>query len=133
MKINKNSWHYKLSTSFERPWVADNLCAYMRQVLLGVFLLAIVGILLLVLSLMAIAMVVSIFITPPSLFAAIFICFLWIVVGFMVRRIALDFLPRGSKLLTIIYDGKTSGGEDNIVTAYIKAKHNKVCPTLDFI
>lgn len=145
MIINKNSWHYKIASGFGSEWAPQNLCPYVRRVLfrclgyLGVICLACA-----VCWLAGLPIALNLFawcgiaLGPwSSLIPAITIgaIILPIIIG-SIAGFAFSLVFGFSKLKNKIEDKaeerKAAGIEDNIVVAYVKAKHSKICPVLDF-
>lgn len=139
MKVNKNSWHYKVLSEkfcFMGGWdewnISSSLCVYFWQVVFRLF--TGVGLGLLVLSpffswtliildltfssiLGALLTVMGLLVT----FAAPFLGTLFVVV--CVGEFIKNKLPRRE------YKEK----EPNLIVEYIKAKKNKVCPIIEFV
>ena len=119
MKVKRTAWHYKISnlgTGFERS--SDNLCRYFWR-LITKSLTIIISIPLAILAIgFAIYSVVS---DPPAL-----IVFLFFISSAMFPGLAVWFMRK--KL------GKSPEMPyGNIVTEYIKAKKEKVCPLIVYI
>lgn len=146
MKVNKNSWHYRLLTGeifgIEglNSWnVSNSLCVYFWQV---VFVLLWKGVALFFL----IPFVINGFLIQPVIFI-----FGWITTGIIVKGdIGLTILIMESVVITcfvIVCAGlslhtflknKTDLSEDvekepNIFVEYVKAKKNKLCPMIEFV
>lgn len=145
MIINKNSWHYKIASGFGSEWAPTNLCPYVRRVLLR--LIGYLGLLIVICAVCWLAgfpVAISLFawcgiaLGPwSSLIPAVTIgaIILPIVLG-SIFAFAVGIVLGSTKLKNKIEDRfierRAAGIEDNIVVAYVKAKHSKICPVLDF-
>jgi predicted membrane protein len=131
MIIKKTSWHYKLIQWFGHT-PSDSLCPYVRQILLAFAL-----------SLFLIAIASCIFIVfvwnPLHVLAALMgivsINANALMIGLVAWAVyAIVGIVMGGKYLRKKYREKNPvvEKEPNIVMAYIKAKKDKICPTLNF-
>ena len=141
MNINKDSWHYRLLMEFGGS-APSNLCPYVRKVIsalvafgmmffLGACLTAFIG-----LGLGSIAgYIVTGILLPSAVMSLVILALVLIAAHFLAMG------NHGSYRDFILYPfRKVSSGvmenkgtkEPRIFVEYIKAKHNKLCPTLDF-
>lgn len=131
MNIKKTSWHYKLINFFDFS-PAHSLCPYVRQLLTSIcisLLLVAVGI-----------AMVAVFVWAPlhlvlGLIGVMAISANQITVGLIVWAIyTLAGVIIGGKYMRMKYRLRNPvvEKEPGIVMAYIKAKKEKICPTLNF-
>ena len=136
MRINKNSWHYRL-IQFADKIPSKNLCMYFWQVIGCSFMFLI----------MSIVIAAALTLIPLSMFGPIFMALssaievfgiiLWMITGFISLGFAKDWVLTNPKhwLSRNIWKRKehVKDKEPNIVFEYIKAKKRKVCPPLEFV
>lgn len=141
MKISTNSMFYRfLSENFvtEEWWIPHNLCPFMRKILLGILATAFVY------SLITFA-VVSLVFFPLGLIVGFdmwgelwlpFVTFgglLWI----LASGIALIWLfAKAEKRFQVVHTASNKvAGLNSVQTSvsWIKAMHDKVCPTITFV
>jgi hypothetical protein len=130
MNIKKTSWHYKLIKFFDF-YPSNSLCPYVRQILAALAISAF-------LVIVAIAMFVVFVWSPGHVLLA-----LMGIVGITAKELGLGLMVWGIYALAgIVFGGhylrkkhrerNPVEKEPNIVMAYIKAKKEKICPTLNF-
>ena len=126
MKINKNSWHYKMNYEFSER-LPKTLCSYfwttvIRTLLLLVFSAAILTTLIILISPLALLFDIK---HPMqevsfSIYGLMFALFLCLFIGAKVENYKRNkYLIRPYKKPNILWD-------------YLKAKKEKVCPFLEF-
>lgn len=132
MIIKKTSWHYKLIKFFDfRP--SNSLCPYVRQLVLACLLvlfniavgiaISIVFVLQPIHVLLALAGLMVI--TPNALAIGLIGWAVWVLIGIFVGG---HWLRKWNRER----NKSKPETEPNIVMAYIKAKKEKICPTIDF-
>ena len=136
MNISRSSWHYKIVSEFcHTP--SKNLCPYVRQL----FAVCTIHIPLLC---MVIALFLFIGLSP------IFLSIMWSITGtiettsiitgmtgiMLILTTGLGCIYIGSKInkriKNSINENKDNSKEPSIVIEYIKAKHKKMCPSINF-
>jgi hypothetical protein len=155
MNINTNSWHYKLvkNTFTTSKGVPRSLCPYVRGVIYRVLFLGAVGTgLTLMLSNMLVDPMIGLGIAGLWAYVASFfasIVMLAVILGaacaivfggaWAVQRIQNWWFDRKydkkMERLQKEAEDRANGIEpkpENIVWAFVKAKHDKICPTLNF-
>lgn len=148
MKINTNSWHYKILSSRDSYAIPRNLCPYVRKVLLVCLFWAVVVSLgawffhLAVITPVYALVFYTITGMPISLDVetytalGVYVGLLGVVVGLiMASFLALVF--SASRAYEYLHKHRRplearEPKEPNIFIAYIKAAHDKVCPQLEF-
>ena len=132
MKISKDSWHYKLL--LEWGWnIPDNLCTYVLKILLSVLLYPALG-------------VGSLIISANALAPFVFIGCMWL--GVLPHELVVFFSIVGSFFYVVyamclvlswvpdffnwLSNRPSKHREPNVFTEYVKAKHSKICPVLEF-
>jgi len=136
MVINKNSWHYKLvefgvNSKYD---ISNNLCVYFWQSVRG-FLLSIVALALVCLLVCAICFMLAAPFMPLMVVEALFALIAWIILGFVIRSLFLETISKDHCLMIDVFaklKSKEKEGKPNIVKEYLKAKKQKICPTLTF-
>lgn len=132
LTLNKNSWHYRLTDYFDHHQ-EYNLCPYVRQVIKCMLLALLVIILSITLGLGFAGLLFTPHIAWTIGFlpgAALLVCVVWVVLGFGLHEITKDMRISWNR---VIYKRKPrQKKEPNIVTEYIQAKHDKICPELRF-
>ena len=116
MKINRKSWHYKVSNLFtDYESRLDNLCVYFWRLIGTIVLFS-------VLSVLAVIGVIVYFVSP-------FIISTTIMVLFIVSSMVLP-------VLAIYYFREKFGTPEiakaNLLFDYIKAKKKRVCPLIEY-
>jgi hypothetical protein len=105
MKISKRSWHYRYLRSFMclQPYeIRDDLCGYVRQLLVHVLLLPLYG----------------------SVLAALFVGrFVEMAFGSLVQKVATVFARP---------EPKPSEEKESLIGAWLRAKKDKICPLVEF-
>lgn len=143
MKINKNSWHYKfikeISGSNDIP---HNLCPYVRKLMLCVLIIAFFASAVLFASgllgsifilkytaLHGILMVLSSLLVGIVVFAVIVAVLFGIVFGLGYIKESIENKKRQKR-----YEKMRNGIEETptIIGSWVKAKHDKICPRLEF-
>jgi hypothetical protein len=131
MEINKSSWHYKLVKSF-LTFPEESLCPYMRQVVGSMFIALVSSILAVLFVGFFVYGLFYPFFGDPDILMSFLSCFMWVLVGLAL----LDGVPplvEGTWLSKVVYDCKErEEKEPSLVAAYLKAKHDKICPTITF-
>lgn len=132
MIIKKSSWHYKMIEWFGHT-PSNSLCPYVRQILLGialsVFMAAVAVAVFIVFVwnplhvLAALMGIVSI--TPNQLMVGLIGWAVWALLGIFVGG---HWLRKWNRERNKSKPEK----EPNLIMAYIKAKKDKFCPSLDF-
>lgn len=151
MNINVNSWHYKLvkNTFTTSKGVPRSLCPYMRAVLYRIMFFGVTG--------TGLTLMLSNLLVDPMI--GLGIAGIWAYVASFFASIVMLTLILGGACAVVFggvwcvqriqdwwsdrkYDKelererlKEQGIEpkpENIVWAFVKAKHNKICPTLNF-
>lgn len=128
MKIQKSSLHYRLLGFFDMS-APDNLCAYFWAVVFTaargaiIFFMAIPAVICLLLS-PWIALILYFFIGPSFGSGIFFVGVLGGVAYACLGIIGLCYVIRKTYGLVV--------PQDSVVVEYIKAKHRKICPLLDF-
>lgn len=145
MKISKSSWHYRFLVWLEGTYsIPDSLCPYVRKLVLDIVLV-------LGLSLIAGFLAVSLITPLIMVFTDVFAYLndlpedqpsFWaisIVVGFLEYLVLFTWFvswsaPKGWDALTSTVSTNISKKEKdpNVFWEYIKAVHNKFCPSIDF-
>ena len=135
MKINKKSWHYRLiNISKEHEWdIKNNLCGYFRQVVGAIIFFTFLSTIVLFWSGNAIY---AVFVTPTDGFLLGIAMVWWVLVGIIFGSVsgAIDnnhWLQLPIRLPKRVPRVKTHK-EPGIVRQWMKAKHDKVCPVLEF-
>lgn len=139
--IKPTRWHYRLLLSWHNgraSRVPANLCPYVRA-LLGVLLLF--SVMAFVATMMVVSFVLlwtAVFLgwpitddTPFDAFYAIgFAVSVGLVIG--VLMLAGKFAWRGTKHVWHAARGTPNNSEPSLVVEYVRAKHDKLCPSLTF-
>lgn len=126
MKVNKNSWHYKILTErfcFMEGWyecyISGSLCLYFWQVMFRLFLG--VGLGLLVVSPLFSWTIILLGLDPSVLGATgVLVLIMGLTATSAAIYIGMEFIVSKEK-------------EPNLVVEYIKSKKNKVCPIIEFV
>lgn len=116
MKINRNSWHYKLSL-FGEHWEEynDTLCAYTRRIFFkGTILLIVTG------EILFLCYNIS---TVPYMLIA----FLFIISAIFVSIITIFYLRKFFKKPALSFPN------ESIIIEYIKAKKKAICPIIEYV
>lgn len=147
MKINTNSWHYKLVTLGGKERAPYTLCPYFWKgvwnlsiILFGIFIAGLISwamgesLSLLIftklgLTLSPIIAVISSIILGLLLIVFVMSSLIAIAYGFY-KLISLFQEKRKKKWVNDLEAGKNP--ESNVIIAYIKARKRKVCPILEF-
>ena len=151
MNINVNSWHYKLvkNTFTSSKGVPRSLCPYMRAVLYRVMFFGVAAsALTLMLSNLLVEPMVGLGIAGLWAYVASFfasIVMLTLILGaacgilfggvWCVQRIQEWWYDKKIERLQKEVEDRANGIEpkpENIVWAFVKAKHDQICPTLNF-
>lgn len=131
MIIKKSSWHYKMIAWFGHT-PSDSLCPYVRQILLVLALSAF-------LAAIAVAVFIVFVWNPLHVLAA-----LMGIVSITPNALGVGLIAWAAYAVAgVIFGGKylrkkyrernpVQDKEPNLIMAYIKAKKDKFCPTLDF-
>jgi len=135
MKVSKNSWHYRFTEAYGPSPIATNLCPYVRNLIITAFLMVVVtaigsGFVICALDLVGTLICRVIFgVWFSFLFSNLEVfTFTYIVGGFISLMIAGSEGPRWLKK-------KVERTENHTVTlmkGYYDAKHDKICPQLEF-
>jgi hypothetical protein len=142
MNINKNTWHYKLlrDAPLLNPWTpSSSLCVYFWQVVARILCLTVA-------SIVSVSLVTALFMIILSPVITLVVYFigqvtneglnLWAFTGVVVIiLLLLELLVHGLDTLVKYlrhraYTAKPKA--PNILTSYIKAKKEKVCPIITF-
>ncbi len=136
IKINKESWHYKLVKfgQTNEHEISNNLCTYFWQsvkgVLLGMFGIVIVTLIGSTFLYMLAAPFMSLLL-PESIFAFI----LCIFYGVIIMKVAIESISEDHWLAIDVFakfKSKEKERKPSIIKEYLKAKKQKICPTLTF-
>lgn len=148
MKINKNSWHYKLSRDEYRIFglkvlekisercIESNLCGYIQHILSRVWLTLFISLFFVLFGYIIGSSLISVIIFPfvnvgsyiQTLFGATgFVGCLML--GFVLLCILIYYLCVKTRSILQVNEHE----ESNIFFEYIKAKKNKYCPTIEFV
>lgn len=130
MKIDKNSWHYRLNDkvhghllSDEEHWTPpETLCRYFWSTIVSLAVLAVVTTLAAAMSSVAVIFVVTAVHNPVEFWTTIGIC---IAVGLVIVIIS---NTSGRRTRERARDNKTG-----LVHSFLKAKKRKVCPTIEYV
>lgn len=147
MKINKNSWHYKINRSVfnANKNVPESLCPYVRALLLRMFFISLLATLIGALCHMTGSGIMQMhpqwfeFVSqsPWILNSFTFVFGTLVVAGIAALSLAFIFgivfgiivIQESQKTEDFIDSIKKS---DNIAVKYLIAKHNKYCPHIEF-
>lgn len=160
MIIDTNSWHYKLLDKLDGyPEYHKSLCPYVRELALRVIVMSLISIFVVgVLSLLLLiqiefihtlySMFVGVDVFDPEwvslygkydtndafdiLFVGTFITGLECLVAFLIANAIYDGKPVMKIRKVFKRDAKHSEKEPNIFSEYIRAVHNRVCPSIKF-
>ena len=147
MNINKESWHYRFIKKMDGEFsIPNNLCPYVRKVIIMGALAVLVGsfviattVGLLGITGVALGVVAGALATSFSFGAYVFLFVLCteIVVGFKILwdldgKFQAFFVRLGRKLFPNKSEAMGDVKEPSIFIEYIKAKHDKICPSLSF-
>lgn len=146
MKVNMNSWHYRLIENFLDGSPSNSLCVYFWQVVLrlvvgGAMGLAMWGFF----GGLASAFIVKFgWIDPATtpvwikllaaglgafLVLAVFLVVL-LIIGFTIYGVVAAF--KTLRTMFEQWDEKRPEKDDNLIVAFVKAKKRKVCPMIEF-
>lgn len=132
MEISVDSWHYRLINKlFNEP--SRSLCAYFWQLVLSLFLIALVVTLTASVLVFFSHVVMGVHYDEPENFIS-----LLYVIGAIVATMAGGFVIVGSMTAAAVFTGKAIDKrpdislKTSIAKEYIKAKKQKVCPRLTF-
>lgn len=134
MVINKNSWHYKLVEfgANSRFDISDNLCTYFWQLVRG-FLLSIVALAFVCLLICAICFMLAAPFISLIMFEAVFVSIGWIISGYIIKFAFHDTISENHYLMIDVFAKlKPKERKPSIITEYLKAKKQKICPTITF-
>ncbi len=127
MKVSSNSWHYRLIDWLDFDH-CRNLCAYFWEVVWCVFL---VGAVFPVVGLICIALF-----TMPfwHMFSQNYLIVGVIIVGTIevIGLTCLLYTVVKDRRENEIYEGKRKRPEPSLAHLWIKAKHDKICPLIEF-
>lgn len=131
MKISRNSWHYRAVDCFFSAFgISESLCLYFWQVVVSVILsvgIALMGVgVILSLLLLTVYPVAQLWLgTDPvtALSSGMWWCFL----GLAFRQYLKEEDKLGKPLLE-----ETEHESNSLLVQYLKAKKEKVCPTIEF-
>lgn len=144
MKINTNSWHYKIAEDFgTNSWKSpsENFCAYFWQVVLGtiaVILICAGGLVLFCASCYTVfcTLLIPIYhvFTNFNLIDSLYLLCWALALEIIIRK----NIPITWKLHDILYYApwhnlKAKDMEPNILVEYLKAKKQKICPIIEFV
>lgn len=121
MKINKNSWHYKLVVAGDNT-ASKNLCVYFWQIVLRILTL----------------LFYVIIVAPFLIFLALtpFINLFVGMAGMQYFGAGLDILVLSAILYILIKDRiemeRLEGKKPSLATTWIMAKKSKICPRIEF-
>lgn len=156
MNINTNSWHYRLVNKVFDMYFVNNLCPYMRR------LMGILAVIVFVIPSVLFGMIEAVlffvydreylsWITGDSFFgwySATFLIFgmvAWLVVfGYLLVTLTLylggkvaNYLENNQSYQSWQYDRATRARkvkhEPNIFVEWCKARHDQICPKVDFV
>lgn len=137
IKIDKNSWHYKFIDKVDTVHCHEtNLCPYIRQLIkcmlvsiacvIGCMLMALVALFFLAVPIMSSVSGIS-----PAL--AIIASILYLVVGWCALITYRDTYIKVSWDKVLFTTTSKRNIEPNILSAWLTAKHKKVCPPVTFV
>ena len=136
MKINKKSWHYRIVKAYESyEWqIKTNLCGYFWQVVKASLLFTLLFTAVMFWSWNGIY---TVFVTPINGFLLGAAIVWWVFVG-MILGSSSSAIGSTHWLQTPIRLPKRAQRvkpykEPSLLRKYMKAQHDKVCPTLDFV
>lgn len=138
MRINRKSWHYRLlrATEFDP---SDNLCPYCRQVIAAIVLAIIFGAIGLAAIGLALGPFVQFFVEGDAAVWALLggvgdIFVLSVLLSNVVsERRRRERIARRSQAVERDWAPRTPPKEPGLLRLWLRAKHEKVCPRLDFV
>lgn len=133
MKINTSSWHYKLVTELN-GYAENNLCGYMRQIagaLIGIVIIAFFAIMVTWATLVPIWQALF----QQGVREAVFIAYLfwYVFVGEVFIKYSKSQLRHDGKWYNEPLWHTTKERKPSLIAAYINAKKQKICPTIEFV
>ncbi len=148
LTFDKNSWHYSFADMFSNPNRKPSLCPYVRAVLWGMFLFTLLTTLLGMLSVTSILGAVLLFAGYGFTYndvqgpVAIFLMTATILAGTCVYGLCqflhVKYEQRQRRKYWAIVQARDDGTyvepvvEPSLFKEYIKALHDKVCPSIEF-
>lgn len=134
MIINKKSWHYNF-VQYASSWMPHDLCSYIRAVGIGIFNFSAVTFLIGIAAMINIFQIVftihnhAIIIEPP--FILVNSVSVILIMGYGIAKYV---EWRGKKrIVNDIYEYEsTPPKQPNIVVAWLRDKHDKVCRTIKY-
>lgn len=133
MKINTSSWHYRLLRAFDY-WPENNLCGYVRQIIGALIMSVISAMLMLGVAFFIITPIycaifqVGVHETVFCVFSALYLMFGAVAIN-TYRQMRLS----GGIWHTPIFERKEKDSQPNILVEFIRAKKQKICPTIEFV
>lgn len=128
MRINRNSWHYKIAMWLEVGEPRD-LCEYAKTFLLSCLL---GGVVLVACALLGGFIVLAPFIalSAVSTFGTVFVMLLWLGVVWVTAGIFIPFIPEDHSLRTILW--RSPPRQPSIIAEYFRARKDKFCPFIEY-
>lgn len=135
MKVSRDSWHYKLVSALVNDWPKRDLCGYMRQVCLALFVsaLTLIPCVLIVVSLIAPIWLVETGASEVSQGCGLLIAMGVILWGAMLCVGVTQLLKWClDKLSGHLRSKPKEVKRPSIATEWLKAKKQKICPIIEF-
>lgn len=129
MYINKDSWHYKL-VIMVGLWPKKNLCPYMRQIVGAACILFLMFIMVLFIALWLSWPILQFF-TLSSILFSVLSGFIYLGLG----HFLLSWVKEYTRYKTFWLKPKSpeiNEKEARLLTLWLRAKHDKVCPKIEF-
>ena len=137
MNINTNSWHYKL-LKYTELRVYDNLCPYVRTVILAILLSIVATIImgfLATAALVILAAPITSWLIGFDPWEAGIMMLLWVLAGGGAIGFYRDRRKWGESVSwdRVVYEKDITYKEPSLFRLWLKAQHDKICPRLTFV
>lgn len=138
IKINKNSWHYKVVNfgCTSNNDISNNLCTYFWQFVrgCGIGCALLLGV---ILFIVFASFVIGSLFVPLDVSEAVVAMIIWIVIALSFKDVIIHHFGSDHWLKRDVFKNlKSKDGQTNrkpsIIKEYLKAKKQKICPIIEF-